>query len=273
MSLTVLTTNDDGIEAPGLAESVQHLRRIPGVSVYVAAPEREWSARGHAITITEPIYADEMPRSMFGVPAWRVSGSPADCVKLGLNYLIPGGVDLVVSGINNGPNLASDILYSGTVAAAIEAVLAGIPALAVSITRRSLCRDDYGSAGRVIRMLVDLLCDVSPAPYLLNVNVPVVPASEMQGVRITELGPNPYDDLVECTSDDEGRECYWLKVRPVDEIARAGTDLAAAAENQVSITPLEFFDITCSTLMRSMEPVARQLQRQLLGDADLSAES
>ncbi len=273
MSLTVLATNDDGIEAPGLAESVRHLLGIPGVSVYVAAPDREWSARGHAITITEPIYADQMPPTAFGVPAWRVSGSPADCVKLGLNHLVPTGVDLVVSGINNGPNLATDVLYSGTVAAAIEAVLAGIPALAVSITRRSTRRGDYNCAGRIIRLLVDLLGDAPHSPYLLNVNVPPVPPGEIRGVKMTELGPNPYDDLVKTTRDDNGRECYWLKVRPAEEVARAGTDLAAVAQSWVSITPLEFFDLTCETRLKSIAPVAHQLQRRLLNDVDLSAES
>ncbi|MFO8060206.1 MAG: 5'/3'-nucleotidase SurE [Bacillota bacterium] len=257
MSLTVLATNDDGIDAPGLRVLVHHLGAMPGAKVYVVAPDDEWSARGHAITIREPLYAKK--RDLFGACAWEISGSPADCVKLGLNYLVDGPVNAVVSGINSGPNLATDVLYSGTVAAAIEAVMAGIPSLAVSLGAFSGRTSDYRTAARLARILVEAQGERQLSPHLLNVNVPLNP----RGIEFTELGPCPYDDRVETGRDSAGRRCYWLKAKPAGEAAPEGTDLAAFAADRISITPLEFFDITDERLLRQMRPTAAQLADRL----------
>lgn len=264
MSLTILVTNDDGIHAPGLQVLVRELSTIEGARVYVVAPDDEWSARGHAITIKEPIYV-KRKESLFEVPAWEISGSPADCVKLGLNELVPEAVDVVVAGINNGPNLATDVLYSGTVAAAIEAVLVRIPSLAVSLGVSSDCEEDYRPAGRVARILVESLQGHKQFPlHLLNINVPLHP----RGIEFTELGPCPYDDSVEISQDPEGNSCYWLRACLAGEGASEGTDLAAVARGKVSITPLEFFDITDRTLREEMASMAGHLE-SLLSDPDL----
>ena len=259
MSLTILATNDDGIDAPGLQVLARELSTMEGARVYVVAPGDEWSARGHAITIKEPIYVDKR-EGLYEVPAWEISGSPADCVKLGLNHLVPEEVDMVVAGINNGPNLATDVLYSGTVAAAIEAVLARIPSLAVSLGVSSDCQEDYRAAGRVARILVESFQGQEPFPlHLLNVNVPLHP----RGIEFTELGPCPYDDNIETAQDAEGNACYWLRACLAGEGASDGTDLAALARGHVSITPLEFFDITDRALRDEMASMAGHLEARL----------
>jgi len=267
MSMRILVANDDGITAPGLAELVSHLTQIPEVDVYVVAPSRQWSARGHAITIHEPIYAKKLPYDQFSTPAWEVSGSPADCIKLGLNQLVGqkdnNEIDFVISGINNGPNLATDVLYSGTVAAAIEGVLANIPSIAVSLGASSERAKGYTSAARFASALVQVLnvSNLSSHPCLLNVNVPA--NDSFHGIEITDLGPCPYDDWIRADYDSEGHRCYWLKADHIAEAAEPSTDLAAIASNRVSITPLQFFDVTDRTVKSPLSTMAEELESKL----------
>ncbi len=262
MALTIMATNDDGVFAPGLREAVAAMCRIPGASVYVVGPAEQWSAKGHAITIDRPLYAERLPDSVFDTPAWEVSGSPADCVKLGLNHLIPSGetVDVVVSGINSGPNLATDVLYSGTVAAAIEAQLEGVPGVAVSLGSFSEERDSYRTAAAFTKCLLDVLSDCEGEPCLLNVNVPAIPAEEIQGVSLTELGPCPYRHWIKVEEDDAAGRRYWLKAEMIRDAAPEGSDLAAVASDCISITPLEFFDITDRSRREVLKPLLGRVE-------------
>ncbi len=260
MSLTVMATNDDGIFAPGLTEAVAALRSIPDVNVYVVGPAQQWSAKGHAITIREPLYAERLPDDVFQTPAWKTSGSPADCVKLGINYLIDEEVDLVVSGINSGPNLATDVLYSGTVAAAIEAQIEGVPGLAVSLGSSSEEPEDYHTAATFVHSMVQVLGSWAPTPFLLNVNVPIRPVAELSGVCITELGPCPYRHWVRVEDGEECGRRYWLRADMRSDCAPNGSDMAAVLSGHVSITPLEFFDITDHRITESLKPLVREIE-------------
>ncbi len=258
-----LVTNDDGVKSPALRALVRELQAIPGANTYVVAPDREWSARGHAITIREPVYADRLDDAEFDCAAWAVSGTPADCVKLGLNELAPESIQMVVSGINLGYNLATDVLYSGTVAAAIEAVLAGKPAMAVSSGRTDGEEGDYRLPARVARTLTSLAAHIPHNPWLLNVNVPDRSAGDIHGVAFTELGGCPYEDRVVVGVDEEGRRCYHLAVDIAPDTEEHGTDLAAVRSGKVSITPLEVLRLTRSDLLEYLLPLATRIERML----------
>ncbi|MFO7941892.1 MAG: 5'/3'-nucleotidase SurE [Bacillota bacterium] len=247
-----LVTNDDGIESPSLLQLVRTLRRLPDARVFVVAPEGEWSASGHGITIGKPLYANAVKGDRFDVPAWSVSGSPADCVKLAVNHLIEGRIDMVFSGINLGYNLATDVLYSGTVAAAIEAVLAGIPALAISSGRRDQDPESYALPARVAAGMTEIAAHLPRHPWLLNVNVPDRAAEEIAGIAFTELGPSPYRDRVLVDEDGEGRRCYHLSVDRHSGGAAEGTDLAAIRSGRISITPLEVLRVTENDILRRL---------------------
>lgn len=261
-----LVTNDDGIDSPALADLVDALRRLPDTRVYVVAPSEQWSAGGHSITIREPLYVEERPSEHFEVPAWRVEGSPADCVKLALNHLLDEPIDLVVSGINLGYNVATDVLYSGTVAAAIEGVLAGTPALAVSSGKEDGNRGDYRVPAIVAAAMTDMIRRISTNPWLLNVNVPDVSPEELAGVSFTELGPCPYDDKVLVTEDASGRLCYRLGVDVNAEAATEGTDLFAVRANRISITPLEVLRVTQMELLGDLSRMSAELENSLARD-------
>ncbi len=270
MSSAVLVVNDDGVQARGLRVMVEHLQSLPDVNAYVVAPEEQWSAKGHAITIREPLYASEV--GGLGTACWRVSGSPADCVKLGLNALVPQPVDLVVAGINEGPNLATDVLYSGTVSAAIESVMAGLPAVAVSLAKTQKAEGSFSTAGRFAAALIEqLLAGSWQSLPLLNVNVPDAAFDDIEGVRITQLAGCPYDDLVRLERDEDGGIRYWLTVRPLQEAAGEGTDLLAVEEDCVSITPLDFFNITDRSSLGRIQPLAETLEQGLVTEGNSSA--
>ncbi|MFP4200441.1 MAG: 5'/3'-nucleotidase SurE [Clostridia bacterium] len=255
-----LVTNDDGIQSPSLVQLAHTLRNLPDARVFVVAPEGEWSASGHGITVGKPLYANAVRGNRFQVPAWSVSGSPADCVKLALNHLIDCRVDMVFSGINLGYNLATDVLYSGTVAAAIEAVLAGVPALAISGGRRDQNPESYALEARVAAGMTEIAAHLPRSPWLLNVNVPKLPAEDIEGVAFTELGPSPHRDRVLVDEDGDGRRCYHLSVDRTSDVGADGTDLAAIRCGRISITPLEILRITESDLLRRLLSLNGQVE-------------
>lgn len=228
----ILVTNDDGIQAPGLQALVQALRTVGEVTV--VAPEHEQSAVGHAITMHKPLRA-RLLDSAEG-PWWAVNGTPADCVGLGIRKLIEGGPDLVVAGINRGANLGEDVLYSGTVSAATEAVILGVPAFAVSNV--SFTSDDYRAAAAfAVDLAVRLLRHPLPLPTFLNVNVPDLPPERIAGVRVTRQGWRVYRSTYVERVDPRGRPYYWLGAeRPEDEPV-PGTDIAAIQAGYIAVTP------------------------------------
>lgn len=239
--LRILLSNDDGIQAPGLFLLKQALERA-GHAVFVCAPEKPRSACSHAITLHKPLRASEYGFSD-GTTGFAVSGNPADCVVLGLDDLV-GPVDLVVSGVNHGPNLGWDVIYSGTVAAAMEAVILGFPGIAVS-TASYAPRPCYETAARVVaeRVVAGFLARGLPHATLLNVNVPDLSYDALRGVRVTVQGERHYKDRMEKRIDPNGRPYYWIGGQIDERETADDTDLAAVNSGFVSVTPIDL-DLT-----------------------------
>ena len=237
----ILVTNDDGISSPGLLALKQGLE--PLGEVLVLAPERNWSATSHAKTMHKPLRITAVTLAD-GSQGYTCSGSPTDCVAMAMGGALKVKPDLVVSGINTGYNLASDVTYSGTVACAMEAVILGAPGVAVSSIHPSQARGDLDE---ILRLTGDAARDVAqrvlrfglPAQTLINVNVPGIPAAEVRGVRITRLGGRRYDiDEVIERADPYGRPYYWLgSSHPIDENDPA-TDVGAVKHGYISVTPI-----------------------------------
>jgi 5'-nucleotidase len=226
----ILITNDDGVMAPGIRAAVEVLRDIG--EVVVAAPDRERSAASHSISLDRPLRVDEIEPAVFSI-----DGTPVDCVYLALLHLVPRKPDLVVSGINNGFNLGSDVFYSGTVAGAVEGALRGVPALAISLERRR--PQDFAHAAdfahaiahEIIRRGPQALPDAS----LLSVNLPAGP---IRGYRVTFLGRRVYRDQVDVRQDLRGRSYYWIGGPEENATDLPGSDCSAVREGLASVTPL-----------------------------------
>lgn len=247
--MEILVTNDDGIFAQGIIALCKELESIGRITV--VAPDRERSAIGHGITIHKPLRISHVSLPCSTVTAWAVSGTPADCIKLALDELLERPPDLVVSGINWGPNLGTDVLYSGTVSAAIEAVLAGIPAIAVSLAAKENPR--FMSAAKFTKGLCLKLVEKGISPEtLLNVNVPNIPHEQITGVRVTKLGLRRYRNTVQKRKDPRGKEYFWLAGEVENVIQDEGTDIAALAANQISVSPIHF-DLTNYRILSEIE--------------------
>jgi 5'-nucleotidase len=236
--MEILITNDDGIHAEGLAV----LRRAlePLGTVWVVAPEREQSGASHALTLHRPLRLRRLEERAFSV-----DGTPTDCVLLacrGTPDLPNGKIGLVVSGINHGPNLSEDVTYSGTVAAAIEGLMLGIPSMAVSV--EAWHPGGFDAAGGVARYLAQRILEKGiPPGALLNVNVPNLPAAQIRGYRITRLGKRVYSGSVFRKTDPRGRPYYWIGEEQAVFEHQDGTDFSALKEGYVSITPIHL-DLT-----------------------------
>jgi len=235
----ILLTNDDGIQAPGLRALAEAFAGWARVSI--VAPERNWSAAGHTKTMHKPLRVWPVDYPV-DVRALATSGSPSDCVAMALLGLLSSAPDLVVSGINPGANVGHDLTYSGTVAAAMEAVIGGVPGVAVSID--SYDATDYGGAARFAAYLAQRIVEVPlDMPLLLNVNVPAGPAQQIRGVQVTRLGRRLYRDALVERRDPRGRAYYWIGGDPPDGIPEEGTDIGALASGHVSVTPI-LLDLT-----------------------------
>lgn len=232
--MLILVTNDDGIHSIGLtllAEALAELGRV-----IVVAPDRERSAVSHSLTLHSPLRAEEIRPDIH-----VVDGTPTDCVNLGIHGLLPGRPDLVVSGINRGANMGEDITYSGTVSAAMEALLMGVPAFAVSLASQGGRQEDYRSAGGVALQLARMVLRYGlPEDTFLNVNVPVGLA---KGIRMTRQGKRRHEDMIVEKTDPRGRKYYWLGGGKSQFEPIAGSDFMAVEEGYVSVTPLHL-DLT-----------------------------
>ena len=243
--LNVLLTNDDGIEAEGLQAMRSALREIEGVNLAVIAPDGNRSAMARSITTRRPLWVAEVPFDD-GTVGYATDGTPVDCVRLASLGLIEGfAAQLVVSGINHGANLGDDITYSGTVAAALEGVVLGLPAIAVSQQSGARALDfrfrggfRFDAAASFVARLVERIEDVPlPTGTLLNVNVP---AGDLEGVEVTRLGKRIYTDELKLEHEEEHRRRYWIYGADPGYRDEAGTDLAAVAAGRVAVTPLHF---------------------------------
>ncbi len=240
----VLITNDDGIHAPGLLALKQALERVAEVTVL--APSRNWSASGHVKTMHKPLRVSKTTLAD-GTPALTTTGAPSDCVALAFLGVVSEPIDMVVAGINRGPNLGHDVTYSGTVTAAMEGVISGVPSIAVSLN--SFTRDEFDYAASFAARLAVRLFDEGLPPYtLLNVNVPAVPEKEIAGVRITRQGLRIYRDELIHRLDPRGQPYYWIGGEPLEGDLEEGTDEWAVEHGCVSITPLQL-DLTAHALL------------------------
>jgi len=236
MQTKILITNDDGIYARGIKALITGLAGLADLTV--VAPDREQSASSHSLTLMNPLRIKERSSGYFAV-----DGTPTDCVFLGVNHIMrQQPPDLVISGINRGGNLGDDITYSGTVAAAFEATLLGIPAIAISLEYKSDFHFD--TAARVVREIAEkVLASGMPADTLLNVNVPDLPWDKLSGFRITRQGKRAYSDVVCENHDPRGRPYYWIGGEVLKGDDLEGTDAALVAAGFVSITPIHL-DLT-----------------------------
>ncbi|CUU02684.1 MAG: 5'/3'-nucleotidase SurE [Fimbriimonadales bacterium] len=268
--MRILVTNDDGVYAEGIRVLAQHLRTLG--EVFVVAPERPRSAAGHSITLHKPLRLHRV-HLLDGTIAYATNGTPTDCVTLGAHAVMEHRVDLVVSGINAGPNLGWDLTYSGTVAAAIEGAVHGVNAFAISLAAEEvlpLARSDsdapaepptlhYETAGQAAVQIASMLMEHPLPPHtFLNVNVPNLPWHEVRGFQATALGKRQYADRIETRVDPAGRPYYWLSGSLVEDRDQPGTDVYAVAHGYVSITPIHL-DFTAYNLLAPLHEWVAQL--------------
>lgn len=232
--MLILLTNDDGIHSPGLQALADEMKSVGRVAV--VAPDRERSAVGHALTLHSPLRAEKIAEQR-----WAVSGTPTDAVNLGIHGLLKETPDLIISGINKGSNMGDDLTYSGTVAAAMEATLMGVPAMAVSLAGKNFAYDDFCHAATAARELAMTIIDHGlPADTFINVNVP---DQKPEGVRITRQGKRVYEDAIVQNRDPRGRTYYWIGAGELGFQNLEGSDFHAVHNNYVSVTPLHL-DLT-----------------------------
>jgi 5'-nucleotidase len=274
--MRVLLTNDDGIEAAGLQALRRALRGIPGIELAVIAPDGNRSAMARSITTRRPLWVQEVDFDD-GTVGYATDGTPVDCVRLARLGLVEGfEAELVVAGINHGSNLGDDITYSGTVAAALEAIVLGLPGIAVSQQSRALELDFRSGTGFEFRVAADftarLVAELESVPLptgtLLNINVP---GADPDGVEVARLGKRVYRDELSLVDEGAGgRRLYRIYGDASYERDETGTDLAAVAQGKIAVTPIHF-DLTDRDglaalqrhdLARLIAPAAEQLEEQ-----------
>ncbi len=236
----ILATNDDGVRAPGLQALAEAAEAFGKVTIL--APNRNWSAGGHVKTLTRPLRIEEVVLAN-GRSAITSDGAPSDCVALADLGIVEKPIDLVVSGINAGPNLGHDVTYSGTVTAAMEAVIAGIPGIAFSFGGYASPYDLETGKAIVTQVLERILAHPLDKKMLLSVNIPLLPLDEIKGFRITRQGQRIYRDELDKRFDPRGRPYYWIAGEEPDGVVEEGTDFGALEDGYVSITPLQL-DLT-----------------------------
>ncbi len=246
--MRILISNDDGFFALGIRTLANRMAE-EGYEVIVVAPDRERSATGHGLTLHQPIRADVI-EGIFApqIKAWSCSGTPSDCVKLGLSAILDAPPDFVLSGINKGPNLGTDILYSGTVSAAMEGTIDGISSIAFSLASFT-SQDFQPSANYAVKLIEELTENPLPELSLLNVNIPAVTEDQIKGVKITRQGIRRYKENFQQRQDPRGRSYYWLAGELVEEIDQPEhiylppdlpTDVQASKQNYITLTPLQY---------------------------------
>lgn len=245
--MNILISNDDGILAHGLGVLVEACRGMGEVTV--VAPDREQSGASHSLTLNRPLRAERHPDG-----SYQVDGTPTDCVLLALGTLMKEKPDWVLSGINHGPNMGEDVLYSGTVAAAMEGLSLGIPGLAISFAGGRLARESHLAGHRpwLDRLLRSVL-EVKdfPADTLLNINLPPIPGEQIKGIRVTILGKRVFSESLMETKDPWGRKMHWIGGGQTEWSGRDDSDFRAVQEGYVSVTPLHV-DLTNYGLLEAV---------------------
>lgn len=239
----ILVTNDDGVTAPGLLALAQEMKKLGKVTVF--APDKNWSASGHVKTMERPLRVRETTLAD-GTNAFTSDGAPSDCVALSLLGLHQEQIDLVVSGINPHANIGHDITYSGTVTAAMEAVITGVKGIAVSLDSPDGFKGllDYSTSASVARRVVEkVIADGLPKDVVVNINVPYLKENELKGFMITRQGLRVYRDALDIRNDPRGKPYYWIGGEAPTGVDEPGTDFGALKAGYVSITPLQL-DLT-----------------------------
>jgi 5'-nucleotidase len=242
--MRILLSNDDGILAKGLGVLEQACE--PLGEIFVVAPDREQSATSHSLTLHHPLRPVQL-----GERRWQVDGTPTDCVLVACQALMDVRPDVVISGINHGPNMGEDVLYSGTVAAAMEGLALGIPSIAVSFAGSVLRADALlETQGAVLRTLLKTLISLPafPADTLLNINLPAVPADQIKGHRMTRLGRRVFSDSITRMKDPWGREILWIGGGSVEWSGPEDSDFRAVRDGYISVTPLHL-DLTHGAIL------------------------
>lgn len=237
--MRILLTNDDGIHAPGM-EVLEAIAAELSTDVWVCAPSEEQSGAGHSLTLHHPVRLHQ-----YGERRFAVTGTPTDSVNLALRQVLPDHrPDLVISGVNAGENLGDDITYSGTISAAMEAALAGVPAIALSQSFRDPALGFAAAKGWAARVLNPLTATLMAKRTLINVNFPSLPADEVKGIRVVRQGFHDYSrGSVVQGHDPRGRPYYWFGLEDMEHTLDKGTDLEAVADGYISVTPLQL-DLT-----------------------------
>ncbi|MGA9343106.1 MAG: 5'/3'-nucleotidase SurE [Rhodanobacteraceae bacterium] len=258
--MRVLISNDDGVDAPGIDVLARRLAEVGEVTV--VAPDRDRSGASNSLTLDQPIRVVRQTNGRY-----RVAGTPTDCVHLALSGLLDHEPDIVVSGINNSANLGDDVIYSGTVSAAMEGRFLGLPAIAVSLASIDHKGVHYDSAAEAVLLLMRrLLIDPLPADTILNVNVPDRPWSEMRGLAVTRLGRRHRSAPCVVDADPRGRPIYWIGPPGEVEDDGPGTDFQAVRAGEVSITPIHV-DLTRFQALEKVSGWVRSLQESRDGTA------
>jgi 5'-nucleotidase len=243
----ILVTNDDGIFAPGIYALWEAMQEIGNTTV--VAPDTEKSAVGHAITITDPIRVERIQRKN-GFDGFAVKGTPADCVKIAGRSLMKTPPNIVISGINSGANVGSNIIYSGTVSAATEGTILGIPSIAISLN--SIKGGDMTASQRVAVTVVNKVLENGlPKGVLLNVNVPNIPFDSIKGYRVTKQGKLVFKDRFEKREDPRGKFYYWMKGEIIND-TNSDTDGFAIQNDYISITPIHY-QLTKDSFLKILE--------------------
>jgi len=249
----ILVTNDDGVQAPGLLALVLEMRKLGQVTV--CAPDRNWSASGHVKTLDRPLRVRDVLLAD-GSPAFACDGAPSDCVAMPLMGMVTEKIDLVVAGINPNANIGHDVTYSGTVTAAMEAVITGgVPGFAISLDAPEYHTGllDYSTSASVARLVIEkAMSSGMPAGVLLNINVPYLRFDQLKGFMLTRQGLRVYRDVLERRLDPRGRPYYWIGGEAPTGILENGTDFGALKAGYVSITPLQL-DLTAREALVSMQ--------------------
>lgn len=229
--MNILVSNDDGILAKGIALLADACSAVGTVTV--VAPDREQSATSHSLTLHRPLRATRRPDGAF-----QIDGTPTDCVLLGVGGLLPQAPDWVFSGVNHGPNMGEDVLYSGTVAAAMEGLAAGVPSVAISYASFDLEHLESHRVG--LRRLVERIVQVDdfPRETLLNINLPAIPGDAIKGVKVTHLGTRVFEGEIARMKDPWGREIFWIGGGRAVWSGGADSDFQAVRDGYVSVTPL-----------------------------------
>ncbi len=239
--MKILISNDDGIMAEGIKALATELSREH--DVYIIAPDRERSAAGHSLTLHTPIRVEELETKFGAKKIWITSGTPGDCVKIGINAILGEDEkpDLIISGINHGPNLGTDILYSGTVSCAMEGAMMGYPSIAVSLASMS-CEPELfkNVAVFVVKFLHKIKEFNFPKKTILNINVPGIMPEDLSGVAITRLGGKMFTDEYDKRVDPRGKVYYWMAGELIKTCENDDSDVNAMRWNKVSITPITF---------------------------------